>query len=256
MNRYEFLADEFSNGLGKEFDIKYYENNQPSWSNMLLDNMIHGNFLITGGNTIKTGGSLIDNKQISIQFLIPIDIATFSKTTQAIDDYFNALVGGTYDCLSDLMAVTSYYRTDASKVAVNGEDYAIATIYLSVLFYDNAILSYESYVKIDNREFAGIINVVYSNQHATDGGVFGLVSLEQKNFLNSISQSITIDFNVRRNDSLHLDLLENADAHKEYSIEYYNGIVTRTYNMIVLKLDEVSQTGDIIKAQIVFGRGD
>ena len=68
MNRYEFLADEFSNGLGKEFDIKYYENNQPSWSDMLTDNMIHGNILITGGNTVKTGGSLIDNKQLSTEF--------------------------------------------------------------------------------------------------------------------------------------------------------------------------------------------
>lgn len=256
MNRYEYLAEQFSNELGKEFDIKYYENNQPSWSEMLLDNMIHGNILITGGNTIKTGGSLIDNKQLTIQFLVPIDLETFSRVTQTIDDYFNGLVGGTFECLSDLMAFTSYYRTDASKIAVNGEDYALVTIYSSVLFYDNAILSYESYVKIDGIEFKGIINVVYSNQHSTDGGVFGLTSPVQKNYLNSIVQTLTIDFNLRRNDSLHSNLLTNVDKHKEYSVEYNNGIITRTYNMMVLKLDELSQTGDIIKAQIVFGRGD
>ena len=256
MNKYEYLADEFSNGLGQTFDIKYYENSQPSWSDMLLDNMIHGNILITGGNTIKTGGSLIDNKQLSVQFLVPIDVETFSSITQTIDDYFNGLVGGTFECLSDLMAITSYYRTDASKVAVNGEDYAIVTVYLSVLFYDNAVLSYESYVKVDGKEFAGVINAVYSNQHSTDGGVFGLQSPEQKNYLNSIVQTLTVDFNIRRNDQLHMDLLQNVDSDKEYTIEYYNGIITRTYPMMVFKLDEVLQTGDIIKAQIVFGRGD
>ena len=256
MNRYEYLADQFSNELGVKFDIKYYENNQPSWSDMLTDNMIHGNILITGGNTVKTGGSLIDNKQLSIQFLVPIDLETFSTTVQTIDDYFNSIVGGTYECISDLMAVTSYYRADTSKVSLNGEDYAIVTIYLSVLFYDNAILSYESSIKIDGREFAGVINIVYSNQHATDGAVLGLENVNQKNYLISIVQTITIDFNIRRNDALHLDLLSNIDSHKTYIVEYFNGIITRTYTMMIFKLDELSQTGDIIKAQIVFGRGD
>ena len=256
MNRYEFLADQFSQGLGYEYNIKYYENSQPKWENILLENMIHGNMLINGGNTIKTGGSLVDTKQLGITFLIPIDLETFSKATQTIDDYFNSQIGNMHEFEGDLIAIASYYRTDASKSTVNGTDYALVTIYCTVIFYDNAVLSYETSIKVDGKELTGILNVVYSNQHSTDGCVFGLVSPEQKNYLNSIAMSLTIDLVLRRNDEVHLDILRNVDTDKKYTIEYFNGFITRTNELMILKLDESVPTGDIIKAQVVFGRGN
>ena len=256
MNRYEFLADQFSQGLGYEYDIKYYENSQPKWENILLENMIHGNLLVVSGNSIKLGGSLVDNKQLAISFILPIDKEIFSKATQTIDDFFNSQIGSIYEFNGDLITVTSYYRTDASKSTVNGTDYALVNIYCSVIFYDDAVLSYESEVKINDKVLTGVINVVYSNQHSTDGAVFGLVSPEQKNYLNGIGVSITIDLNLRRNDQLHLDIMQNVDVDKVYSIEWFNGFITRKYDMQVLKLDELSQSGDVIKAQIVFGRGE
>ena len=50
--------------------------------------------------------------------------------------------------------------------------------------------------------------------------------------------------------------MQNVDVDKVYSIEWFNGFITRKYDMQVLKLDELSQSGDVIKAQIVFGRGE
>lgn len=255
MNRYDFLADQFSQGLGYEYDIKYYENSQPKWENILLGNMIHGNMLINGGNTIKTGGSLVDTKQLGITFLIPIDLETFSKATQTIDDYFNSQIGNMHEFEGDLIAIASYYRTDASKSTVNGTDYALVTIYCTVIFYDNAVLSYETSIKINDADLTGVLNAVYSNQHSTDGSVFGLSSPEQKNYLNGIVKSLTIDLVLRRNDQLHLDIMSNDSTDKEYTIKYFNGFITRTFNMTILKLDELVPTGDIIKAQVVFGRG-
>ena len=256
MNRYEFLADQFSQGLGYEYNIKYYENSQPKWENILLENMIHGNMLINGGNTVKTGGSLVDTKQLSINFLIPTNLEIFSKATQTIDDYFNSQIGALHEHQGDLIAIASYYRTDASKTTVNGTDYAIVTIYCTVIFYDNAILSYETSIKIDEKELTGILNAVYSNQHSTDGSVFGLSSPEQKNYLNGVVETLTVDLVLRRNDPVHLDIMSNADKQKEYEIKYYNGFITRTLNFILLKIDESIPTGDIIKAQVVFGRGE
>lgn len=256
MNRYEFLANEFTTGLGGEYDISYYDNSPPKWTDMILEDMIHGVMLVNGGNTIKAAGSLVDTKQLAITYAIPTDLNIFSRATQTIDDYFNDLIGNIYEFKGNLIALTSYYRSDSIKTTVNGRDYAIVTTYCTVIFYDNAVLSYESNVKVDGEQLYGILNVVYSNQHSVDGGVFGLKDPEQKNFLNGIVVSLTIDIILRRDDNLHLKLMSEIDEDVTYKVEYFNGFITRTYDMVTLKLDELCQTGDMIKAQIVFGRGD
>lgn len=255
MNKYEKLAEIFSEKLGPEYDIKYYENNEVQWENILMDHCIHGNMLISNGVTTKTAGSIIETQQVSINFAIPTELGIFSKAIQDIEDTFKALYGPICEYSGTIIAYSYNYRSDAAKKVVNGEDYALVTIYATIISYDNAVLAYETKIKLDEQELNGVINIMYSSQHSTDGVVQGLSGPLQINYLNGISVALTVDILFRKDDSLHIDLMSNVDSNKEYMVEYFNGFITRNYKMAIIKFDETCVIGDIIKGQIIFGIG-
>lgn len=253
MNKYEKLAEIFSEKLGPEYDIKYYENNESLWENILIDNCIHGNMLVSSGVTIKAADSIIETQQVSINFVIPTELGVFSKAIQDIEDTFKGMYGPICEYLGTVISYNYNYRSDAIKKVVNGEDYALVTVYATIISYDNAVLAYETSIKIDNQKLNGVINIVYSNQHTADGATHGLSSPLQVNYLSGITVALTVDVLFRKDDLLHLDLMSNADSDKEYLVEYFNGFITRSYKMLIIKLDETCVIGDVIKGQIIFG---
>lgn len=252
MNKYEYLANLFSERLGGNFDVKYYENSEAKWEDIVKDDMIHGNMLVSGGVTTRAAGSTIETQQLSITFVIPIALDVFSEAVQTIEDVLKDMYGPIGEHSGSILAYSYNYRSDASKIVVNGVDYATVTAYGTLVCYDNAVLATEVKIKLNGEVLNGIISAVYSNLHSTDGVVYGRKPM-QENYLNGISATLTVDLIFRKNDTLHLDLMSNIDTNKMYTVEYYNGIVTRTYGMMIVKMDENSIFGDVIKGQIIFG---
>lgn len=257
MNRYEYVADLFSEMLGTKYDIKYYDNNEKKWEDILIDDMIHGNMLVTGGETTKAAGATIETQQLSITFALPMELNAFSEAIQTIEDSLKALYGPIGSYSGFVLSYSYAYRSDAVKLSVKGTDYAMVTVYGMLISYDNAVLSTEAKVKLNNEKLEGVIAAIYSNQHATEGQIHGFESLEQRNYMIGISAMLTIDLIFRKDDALHLDIMSNIDTDKKYSVDYYNGLVTRTYDMMIIKYDENVVMGDVLKGQVVFGlKGD
>lgn len=253
MNKWDYLANLFSEALGEKYDIKYYENNEAKWESILIDDMIHGNMLVSNGTTTKTAGTVIETQQIAITFALPIELVAFSEAIQTIEDTFKDLHGllGSYS--GNMLAYSYSYRSDAVKVTIKGTDYATMTVYGMLISYEEAVLASEAKLTINGTVLEGVISIIYSNQHATEGAVYGFSSPIQKNYLTGISATFTIDLIFRKTDALHLELMKNIDTNKEYSVAYYNGIVSRIYSMMVIRYDENAIVGDILKGQIVLG---
>lgn len=252
-NKYELLADKFSEMLGPEYNIKYYENNEAKWEEILIENMIHGNMIVSNGVATRTKDSLIETQQLAINFITPIDMETFSKAVQTIEDVFKSLYGPICEYSGSIIAYVYNYRSDASKTTIKGTDYAVFTVYGTLINYNNAVLASEAYIHINGQELKGVITADYANLHSTDGMVCGLQGPSQENYLNGISATLTINLLFRKGDELHLDIMNNVDTDKEYTVQYYNGFITRTYKMMIIKYDDHIIAGDVIKGQIVLG---
>ena len=145
------------------------------------------------------------------------------------------------------------YISDANKVLVNGTDYASIYIYLNLFCVQNALMSNDTEIMINNQKLKGEFHANYTNNHTADGTVKGNSTLIQTNSVNSIQQALSIDLVATKNDTLLEDIMVNANLNKIYEISYYNGIVTRTFNGYVVSLIEDGTFNDTLKVKVVFG---
>jgi hypothetical protein len=220
--------------------------------------MIHAVMIANTGTTNKSINSFMEIQPLSILFAIPTERETFSKTIQEIEDYFISLHNETYDFNGSYITLSYQSRSDASKVLVSGVDYALVSVYITISTYDNIVLANEETITVDGTQLEGLINVTYASLKTTDGFVFGLASANQKNYINGIQKQLIVDLLLRRNDALHLKLMQDERSNSDinYNIQYYNGFITRTLNFKMLNLEEYGTVGDAMKAKIVFAEGD
>lgn len=252
-NKYEYLADIFQEKLGETFNLVYNNDETIEWENILIDNMISGVMHVNSGGYDKVNGYAVSTQQVGIQFMIPTNPEIFSVAIQQIEDTFKALHNQTYEFNNEMIKVLFNYMSDANRVLVNGIDYATIYIYLNLFSVESALMSNETTVKIDDVELKGEFHVTYSNNHTADSIVKGNVDLIQRNNVNAIQQSLAIDLVVLKGDDLIVDLMINANTNKIYNLEYYNGLITRTFKAYIVNLIEDGVFNDTLKLKVVFG---
>lgn len=253
MNKYEYLADIFQDKLGDNFNLVYNNDESIEWENILIDNMISGVMHVNSGGYDKVNGYAVSTQQVGIQFMIPTTPEIFSVAIQQIEDTFKALHNQNYEFNNEIIKVLFNYMSDANRVLVNGIDYATIYIYLNLFSVESALMASETTVKINGTKLNGVFQVNYSNNHTADSIVKGNVDLIQRNNVNAIQQSLSIDLVVLKGDVLIVDLMTNANTNKIYNLEYYNGLITRTFKAYIVNLIEDGVFNDTLKLKIVFG---
>lgn len=252
-NKYEYLANEFQEKLGENYNLVYNNDESISWEDILIDNMINAVMHVNSGGFDKINGYSVATQQLSIQFMISTQPDIFSVAIQNIEDTFKWFHNQNYEFNSEIVKVQFSYISDANRVLVNGTDYATVYVYLNLLSIENALISNETAINIDDKKLNGIFHTTYSNNHTSDGIVKANVSLIQTNNVNAIQQVLSVDLVVIKNDELIEDLMVNANNNKMYNISYNNGIVTRIFKGYVVGLTEDGTFNDTMKMKVTFG---
>ena len=252
-NKYEYLANIFQEKLGETFNLVFNNDESIDWENIIIEDMTNGVMHVTGGGYDQINGYSVATQQLSIQFMIPTKLEIFSSAIQQIEDTFKGLHNHTFEFNGEIINVLFNYMSDANKVLVNGTDYASIYIYLNLFNVKNALMSNETSVMIDNQTLKGVFHTTYSNSHTADGMVKGNESLVQVNSVNSIQQALSVDLVVIKGDNLIIDLMQNVNTNKIYSISYDNGLITRTFNGYVVSLIEDGTFNDTLKVKVVIG---
>lgn len=252
-NKYEYLADKFQEQLGENFNLVYNNDESIAWEDILIDNMINGVMHVNSGGYDKINGYSVSTQQLSIQFMIPTITEIFSVAIQQIEDTFKAFHNEMFEFNSEIIKVLFNYISDANRTLVNGIDYATVYVYLNLFNIENALMSNETNINIDDKKLNGIFHVTYSNNHTADSFVKGYTSLIQVNNVNAIQQALSVDLVAIKKDSLIKDLMTNVNTNKLYDISYDNGIVTRTFKGYIVNLIEDGTFNDTLKLKVVFG---
>jgi uncharacterized protein YggL (DUF469 family) len=253
MNKYEYLAKAFQDALGVEFNLVYNNDESIAWEDILLGDMISGVMHVNSGNYDKINGYSVSTQQVSIQFMIPTITEIFSKAIQTIEDTFKGFHNQMFESNNEIVKVLFNYISDANRVLINGTDYATVYVYVNLFSVENALMSNETTILIDEQRLNGVFHVTYSNTHTADGIVKGNISLIQKNLVNAIQQSLTIDLVAIKGDEVIKDLIDNSISNKTYTIKYNNGIRNRTFKGYVANLIEDGTFNDTLKIKITFG---
>lgn len=253
MNKYEFLANQFQEKLGENYNVVYNNDESIEWENILVNEMISGVMHVNSGGYDNINGYSVGTQQLSIQFMIPTDLKIFSGAIQQIEDIFKWFHNQMFEYDNEMIKVLFNYISDASRVLINGTDYATVYIYLNLFNVENALMSNKSSILIDDKKLKGVFHTTYSNNHTADGIVKGNVSLIQTNNVNAIQQVLSVDLVVIENDDLIIDIMTNANTNKLYNVSYDNGIVTRTFKGYVVGITEDGTFNDTMKMKVIFG---
>lgn len=252
-NKYEYLANEFQEALGENYNLVYNNDETIEWENILIDNMISGVMHVNSGGYDNINGYAVSTQQLAIQFMIPTTPEIFSVAIQQIEDTFKSFHNLTFEYGKETIKVLFNYMSDASRVLINGIDYATVYIYFNLFNIENALMSNKTTITIDDKKLNGIFHVTYTNNHTADSIVKPNLSLIQLNNINAIQQALSIDLVALEGDELIEDLMVNANEHKLYDISYDNGLVTRTFKGFVVNLVEDGTFNDTLKIKVAFG---
>lgn len=253
MNKYEYLANQFQEKLGENYNVVYNNDEKIEWDNILVENMISGVMHVNSGGYDNINGYSVGTQQLSIQFMIPTNPEIFSVAIQQIEDIFKWFHNQMFEFDKEIIKVLFNYISDASRVLINGTDYATVYIYLNLFNVENALMSNKTSIMIDNSKLKGVFHTTYSNNHTADSMVKGNVSLIQTNNVNAIQQVLSVDLVVIENDDLIIDIMTNANTNKLYNVSYDNGIVTRTFQGYVVGITEDGTFNDTMKMKVIFG---
>ena len=253
MNKYEYLANEFQEKLGEQFTLVYNNDETIEWENILTENMISGVMHVNSGGYDNINGYSVGTQQLSIQFMIPTNPEIFSVAIQQIEDIFKWFHNQMFEFNKEMIKVLFNYISDASRVLINGTDYATVYVYLNLFNVENALMSNKTSVIIDDKKLKGVFHTTYSNNHTADSMVKGNVTLVQTNNVNAIQQVLSVDLVVIENDDLIIDIMTNANTNKLYNVSYDNGIVTRTFKGYVVGITEDGTFNDTMKMKVIFG---
>lgn len=207
--------------------------------------------------TIKALPGNITNNRVTYPIQIYVEI---------VNEYFeevnNALINFTIANNESLFTIT---EEDSSNIMQlfstptvmnlfnnNGKNYSTTVIIDgSFIVFDGAVFSNNTYVEINGQKLKGIFNTSYNNSHNCDGIVTRLSPIID-NKVNAIQVALTVDFDLYMKDELHRKLLSEADSLPIYEVKYFNGIVKRTYSMILVNLIENVPIGGTAQVKIAF----
>lgn len=266
---YNTITNEINDYLGGDYDIRYSNNHDVKWDEVLKEAqplMKYGILRVDSGITTQVGDQQVRVEQIRLTIAIPEERQIFDTAVSQLKGMIYGLNKYTCADSEDNITAVLYFGEyqDANGVVVNGVKWWIANVAFTANFYDGVIDSNDCEILIDGSELNGIMHAHYSLSKTVDGNVYNGSNGIQKNSVNGIQQTITVDCIYLKNDTLIHDGTNNngiidveTSLTKTYTISYNNGIKTRTLsNMMLSSLDEDVLVGDILKATFVFTKGE
>lgn len=197
-------------------------------------------------------------KDFSISMLVPLD-GNNDKYNEAINTLIKNVNNQQFE-VGDSINVTfiDMQIIDANKLAkpLNGVEYELIIVNGKAVTSKQYLQATEQFITIDGTKLEGVINISYTSLKTCDSKVLGLSSLIQKNEINGIQIAIDIDLQIYKNDELHLKILQEAESKKVYTLEYYNGLFSKKYNMMLLQATITGITGDTVKGRLSFVVGE
>lgn len=193
-------------------------------------------------------------KDFSISMLVPLNDNN-DKYNEAINTLIKNVNNQQFE-VGDSINVTfiDMQIIDANKLAkpLNGVEYELVIVNGRAITSKQYLQATDQYINIDNNKLEGVINISYTSLKTSDSKVYGLDSLIQKNEINGIQIAIDIDLQIYKNDELHRKLLQEAESKKIYTVEYFNGLFSKSYNMMLLQATITGITGDTVKGRLSF----
>ncbi len=193
-------------------------------------------------------------KDFSISMLVPLNDNN-DKYNEAINTLIKNVNNQQFE-VGDSINVTfiDMQIIDANKLAkpLNGVEYELVIVNGRAVTSKQYLQAIDQYINIDNTKLEGAINISYTSLKTSDSKVYGLDSLIQKNEINGIQIAIDIDLQIYKNDELHRKLLQEAESKKIYTVEYFNGLFSKSYNMMLLQATITGITGDTVKGRLSF----
>lgn len=240
------------------FNVAFINNKEQfNKDNLIYKEQVQG-VLQLKTTSLSTSNDGTEIKELSITLMIPLN---------AKNNYFNNCVNTLiknvnnqqFD-ISDTVGITfqNMQVVDANKLAkpINGVEYEIVIVTGTIITSKCYLQATTQYVLIDDVKLDGAITINYTTLKTTDPDVFGLKDPIQRNTVNGIQIAIEIDMQFYKSDSLHRQLLYEAEDKKEYQITYFNGFFTKTYPMILLQASVTGIVGDSVKGKLSFVIGE
>lgn len=268
---YDLIADTINNFLGGDFDIRYSNNHDVDWEEVLKevkDEMKYGVVRVDNGTTTQVGGQQVRVEQVRLTVAIPEERTIFTDAVNRLRGIISGLNRYAVQDAEDSITAILYFGDyqDASKSVVNGNVWWLANVVFVANFYDGVIDSNDTSITFGTgtsaKELNGLMHANYLLEKTVDGYVYN-GSATQRNSINGIRKTITATIVYLKNDTLihdadnHNGLLDKEESlSTTYTITYNNGIITRTLSdMILTSVNEDVLTGDILKAILTFTTG-
>lgn len=252
------IVNAYLNAEEEIFNVAFINNKEQfNKDNLIYKEQVQG-VLQLKTTSLSTSNDGTEIKELSITLMIPLN---------AKNNYFNNCVNTLiknvnnqqFD-ISDTVGITfqNMQVVDANKLAkpINGVEYEIVIVTGTIITSKYYLQATTQYVLIDDVKLDGAITINYTTLKTTDPDVFGLKDPIQRNTVNGIQIAIEIDMQFYKSDSLHRQLLYEAEDKKEYQITYFNGFFTKTYPMILLQASVTGIVGDSVKGKLSFVIGE
>ncbi|MCM1130088.1 MAG: hypothetical protein NC310_00295 [Roseburia sp.] len=205
------------------------------------------------GQTLK--GTLVKDALFTI--LLPLN-ENNRNYMNAIDKAILNLNRAIFEKDADEFIFDKVEFNDGNRLSepIDGMEYELVYIEAVVRCSESMMMATEQSIKIDDTEFEGNISIIYGVQKTTDGVVSS--NPKQKNTVNGIQITLTVDAELSRNDKLHQKLFLEADQDINYNVKFYTGYSDspKEYTMKLGQFTSNGIIGDSVKAQFIFIMGD
>lgn len=252
------IINAYLNANENLFNIVFKNNNEKfNKENLVFKEYVQGVLQIKAVS-LSANNDGTEVKDFSINIMVPLD-----ENNNKYNDAINTLIKNVNNQQFEVDSTANVnfmdmQIVDANKLPkpINGVEYELIIVSGRAITSRQYLQATEQYINIDNTKLNGVIDINYTSLKTTDPDVFGLKSPIQKNTINGIQIAIDVDLQIYKNDDLHLKLYEEAEEKKEYQIEFFNGLFSKTYVMILLQATIVGITGDSVKGRLSFVIGE
>ena len=270
---YDVLINEIKKYLPNNFELKYNNTADVDWKEILPDTYnesVFGVLRVSNGANEYIGTQTVKKLDMVITLCIPNEPKKiFTEAIEGVENFMSTFndsnipvatrdeeVAGQEEPqqIVTTAKVLINGRTDAMVERINGLDWVTTDVYLQASIYEDLITSEDIVVTIDNNPLdVGIVNHTYDYTTSAESKILGETQAPTNFGTGNQKQLILVV--IPQNKPVYKSLLENEDnANKEYTISYYNGILTRTFSAKLVGVNENCPTGGTYVATIKFLR--
>ena len=214
-------------------------------------------------NQVVESAKIIENEYFSLAMALPNNTKDdFSDALAKVNDAIINLISKPLEINGVKYIVSDNGRTSTNFLTIRGgNEIGVITQSLLLTKFDDLLAAGLTLVKITpnlsgqiERVFTGIFHYTYSWQKTFDSNVLGSTEM-QKNFVQSLQETLVLDFNKIANDGLHSLFATNKTI--TYNITVFDGEDTLINNleMHITSYVQDGITGGFITCKATFVSG-